>query len=395
MALLLLILIYLAFVSLGLPDSMMGACWPAMQPEFGVPYSFAGLLSIVIFASTMVSSLFSVRAVRRFGTGKVTVASVLMTALALLGISFAPSYYIVVLLCVPLGLGGGCVDAGLNAFVAEHYQSRHMSWLHCFWGVGSMIGPVIMSRSITAGSWRGGFSTVSSLQFILFFILLFSLPLWKRVIAMSNEGAVSHNEVAAKSEDKGMVYVLRMKGVKAALFSFFFYCATEATMGLWGASYLTEFKGASAAQAAKWVSYFYFGITFGRFITGFATIKLRNTTLIRLGQGIILLGALLMLLPVPVLLNAIGFVLVGLGCAPIFPCMLHETPTRFGKEDARVVMSFQQAVACVGSTIMPPLFGFLAEQSTFLWFAPFLMVCTALMFLFTERINKIMKSKQK
>ncbi len=389
MTILLLILIYLAFISLGLPDSMIGASWPAMQPGYAVPYSYAGILSITGFIFTILSSFFSVRVIRRFGTGRVMIASVLLTAIALLGISKAPSFYLALVFCVPLGLGGGCVDAGLNAFVAEHYKSRHMSWLHCFWGVGAMIGPAIMSRSIQGQGWRSGFFTVSSLQFALCVVLLLSLPLWQRVAAKSSDAAPEQDTDAPPVADKGMFYVLRIKGVKSVLFSFLFYCAAEATMGLWGASFMTSAKGVSVAQAAQWVSYFFLGITIGRFITGFATIKLRNTALIRLGEGIILTGIALMLLPVPVVVNAVGFVLIGLGCAPIFPCMLHETPARFGKQDARVIMSFQLAFAYIGCTVMPPLFGVLAQHTTFLTFAPYLLVCALLLIICTERINRI------
>lgn len=389
MAILLLILIYLAFISLGLPDSMIGASWPAMQPEYAVPYSYAGILSITGFAFTILSSFFSVKVIRRFGTGRVMIASVLLTAIALFGISSAPSFYLAIAFCIPLGLGGGCVDAGLNAFVAEHYKSRHMSWLHCFWGVGAMIGPAIMSRSIQAEGWRSGFFAVSSLQFALCIILLFSLPLWKRVAANSGDVPTEQDGEPQPTDDKGMFYVLRIKGVKSVLFSFLFYCAAEATMGLWGASFMTTVKGASPAEAAQWVSFFFLGITIGRFVTGFATIKLRNTALIRLGEGIILAGILLVLLPLPVVVNAVGFILIGLGCAPIFPCMLHETPARFGKQNARVIMSFQLSFSYIGCTVMPPLFGVLAQNTTFLTFAPYLLICILLLIVCTERIHRI------
>lgn len=384
----LLLLIYLAFISLGLPDSMIGASWPAMQPVYGVPYSFAGLMSIVSFASTIVSSFLSVKIIRRFGTGRVMVVSVLLTALALLGISSAPSFYLAVALCVPLGLGGGCVDAGLNAFVAEHYQSRHMSWLHCFWGVGAMTGPIIMSYSIQQGNWRGGFLDVSLVQLVFAAALLFSLPLWQKA-GEGRETATGKQDDGQENGERGMFYVLRIKGVKSVLFSFLFYCAAESVMGLWGASYLTAAKGIDAARAARWVSFFFLGITVGRFITGFATLRLRNAALIRLGEWVIVAGVALMLLPLPVVYNAVGFSLVGLGCAPIFPCMLHETPVRFGKRNARVIMSFQLSCAYIGCTVVPPLFGLLGEHVSFLWFAPFLLACVFAMVVFTERINRL------
>ncbi|MFA9381676.1 MAG: sugar MFS transporter, partial [Acetanaerobacterium sp.] len=361
-----------------------------MQPEYGTPYSFAGLLSAVSFGATIVSSFLSVRAIRRFGTGKVTVVSVLLTGLSMLGICLSHSFYVALALCIPLGLGGGAVDTGLNAYVAEHYKSRHMSWLHCFWGVGAMLGPVIMSRGIAGGSWHSGYLNVSLIQLSLFILLLVALPLWDKAVPPVPENPA---DADGQAPSQGMLYSLKIRGVKPVLLSFLLYCGVEVSLGLWGASYLIAAKGLSAAQAAQWVSFFFLGITAGRFLTGFATIKLNNITLIRMGEFIILVGTALLLLPLPVLVSAAGFVLVGLGCAPIFPCMLHETPARFGKKNARVIMSFQFAFAYVGCSVLPPVFGVIAEYTSFLTLPCFLAAYTLFMLLCTERVNRIMKHK--
>lgn len=368
MATFLLIIIYFAFISLGLPDSLLGATWPIMQPDFGVPYSFAGIASMVISGGTIISSLLSGRVINRFGTGKVAFVSVLMTAVALLGFSLAPSFPWIVVLAIPLGLGAGAVDSGLNEYVAEHYKSHHMSWLHCFWGIGAMSGPLIMSHMIALEhSWRSGYLIVSIIQWVLVIILFFSIPVWEQgsslnLSAQSDGFANKHpSEIEAPP---AFFSSLKIRGVKYVLIAFFFYCGIEATMGLWGGSYLVKARGLDPVTAAEWVALFYASITFGRLVTGFVTMKLSNKILIRVGVIIIICGIVLLFLPLPALAALIAFVLIGLGCAPIFPIMLHETPSRFGKQNAQQVMSFQMAVAYVGSTFLPPLFGFVASNTS-------------------------------
>ncbi|MGN7299946.1 MFS transporter [Ferdinandcohnia sp. SAFN-114] len=393
----LLLIIYLAFISLGLPDSILGAAWPAMRPDFGAPLETAGYLFMTVAGGTIISSLVSGKVLKRFGTGKVTVVSVLMTAAALLGFYFAPSVAWLLVCAIPLGLGAGAVDAGLNDYVATHYQAHHMSWLHCFWGVGATLGPIIMAQFILEeNAWRSGYLVISVLQFTLVIILFFTLPLWNRVTKSSNITLIEEEEAAKitpNGEDVKDAKPLQIKGVKLALASFLFYCAVEATVGLWGSSFLVNVKDLSPATAAKWVSFYYAGITLGRLITGFITFKITNRTLIQLGQIIALTGAIILIIPLPSLFSLIGFIIVGLGLAPIFPCMLHETPTRFGKQHSQTIMGYQMAVAYTGTTFMPPLLGFVASQTTIGIFP----VCVAMfilaMLLSSEKLNSLLKNK--
>lgn len=390
MAVLFLIVIYLAFISLGLPDSLLGAAWPAMQPEYGAPIETAGLLFMAIAGGTILSSLASGTVIKRFGTGKVAFVSCLMTALALLGFSFSPSFVWLFLFAIPLGLGAGSIDAGLNHYAAENYNAHHMSWLHCFWGVGATLGPIILAFSLSGErSWRNGYLIIAGIQFALVFILFFSLPLWKKneknkEVQEGIADTVQHRTLAKAKP-------LQIKGVKSALLTFLFYCGAEATMGLWGGSFLVEVKGLEADTAARWVSFYFGGITAGRFITGFITLRASNRILIRSGQLLALAGAVLLVLPLPVALSLAGFVLIGLGLAPIFPCMLHETPLRFGKEHSQSIMGYQMAVAYTGSTFIPPFLGFLAIYSTLAVFPIFIIVLMAAMLLGAEKLNRMLK----
>ncbi|NYE07097.1 fucose permease [Bacillus niacini] len=389
MATFFLVIIYLAFISLGLPDSLLGVSWALMQPEFGAPLETAGLLFMTIAGGTIISSFVSGAVLNRFGTGIVTFVSVLMTACALLGFHFAPSLVWLFICAIPLGLGAGAVDTGINNYVASHYKAHHMSWLHCFWGVGATLGPVIMAQYISGQhSWRSGYLAIAGLQFVLVVILFFTLPLWSKVAGNNNVNKTQEPENTNKA-DVVKQKPLQIKGVKLALLSFLFYCGAEATMGLWGSSFLVNVKDLSVDTAAKWVSLYYAGITIGRFITGFITLKIGNRTLIRMGQIIAIIGAALLFLPLPSMSSLIGFIMVGLGLAPIFPCMLHETPTRFGKEHSQTIMGYQMAVAYTGSTFLPPLLGFVAANSTIGIF-PFVIVSfIVIMFLGSERLNSI------
>lgn len=397
MATLLLIIIYLAFISLGLPDSLLGAAWPVIQPALGASLETAGLLFMTIAGGTIISSLASGKILKRFGTSRVTFVSVLMTAAALMGFHFAPSVIWLVICAIPLGLGAGAVDAGLNDYVATNYKAHHMSWLHCFWGVGATIGPIIMAQFILEdNAWRNGYFVIAGIQFALVIILLFTLPLWNKVKKIDN---IAVNEEAENSidviddENTTNIKPLQIKGVKLALVSFLFYCGIEATMGLWGSSFLVNIKGLNAATAAQWVSFYYAGITIGRFITGFVTFKVTNRSLIRYGQIIALIGAIILLLPLPSTFSLIGFIIVGLGLAPIFPCMLHETPTRFGKKHSQTIMGYQMAVAYTGTTFMPPLLGFIASHSTIGIFPFCVVIFVVAMLLSSEKLNTFLKQK--
>ncbi|WP_123041432.1 MFS transporter [Cohnella candidum] len=394
MATFFLIIIYMAFISLGLPDSLLGSAWPVMQGQLGASIDTAGAISMAIAGCTIFSSLFSGVVIQRFGTGLVTLVSVALTAGALLGFSHSPSVFWLILCSIPLGLGAGAVDAGLNSYVAAHYKAHHMSWLHCFWGVGATLGPIIMARYIDAGNaWRDGYLAISGIQGALVLLLFLTLPLWRKVHATA--GHPVENERVPAQEAGGAESPVKRKGLKWSLMSFLFYCGAEATVGLWGSSYLVHVKDMDAAAAAQWVSLYYAGITVGRFITGFVTFKVSNKTLIRTGQWFAVAGALLVLLPLPAPLLLTGFIMIGLGLAPIFPCMLHETPVRFGQERSQKIMGYQMALAYTGSTLLPPLLGWLAAQTTIGIFPFFVAGYILFMLAASERINAMMASFRK
>ncbi|KZE72578.1 MFS transporter [Paenibacillus jamilae] len=396
-----LIIIYLAFISLGIPDSLFGAAWPVMWPELGADFGSAGIVSMVVAGGTIVSSLASGTIIEKIGTGKITLMSCFLTAGALLGFSFAPSLFWLVLLAIPLGLGGGAVDAALNQYVATHYKAHHMSWLHCFWGVGATMGPIIMSFYISNhNSWRSGYTAVSMIQWGLVIILLITLPLWKRVNAIqdsiiseaqSDYSQMDHN--IAQVENTPKQNLIRMKGVKNTLVAFLFYCGVEATVGLWGASFLVGARNIPAETAAGWVSLYYGGITVGRLITGFVTLKINNRILIRIGQLTAVAGGLILLLPLPVAFLLPGFILIGLGLAPIYPGLLHETPTRFGKENSAKLMGYQMAVAYTGTTLLPPIVGLIASQVSIHFFPVAVLIFLLFMLLSSEQVNRILKKR--
>jgi fucose permease len=388
MATFFLIIIYLAFISLGLPDSLLGVSWPLMQTELGASLETAGWLFMTIAAGTIISSLASGAVLNRFGTGPVTVVSVLMTAGALLGFQTAPSVFWLFICAIPLGLGAGAVDAGINNYVATHYQAHHMSWLHCFWGVGATMGPVIMAHFITGQqSWRSGYLAIAGLQFALVVILFFTLPLWNKIAGDTPK------EPAATRPEHDQQKPLQISGVKLALMAFLFYCGAEAAVGLWGSSFLIKMKDLSVDTAAKYVSLYYAGITIGRFITGFITLRMSSLKLIRIGQIIALSGAVLLFLPLPATFMLVGFILVGLGLAPIFPCMLQETPIRFGEKHSQTIMGYQMAVAYTGSTFLPPILGFIAARTTIGIFPFVIAGFIAIMLLGSERLNSLLKKQ--
>jgi len=390
----LLVIIYLAFISLGLPDSLLGVAWPVMKSDYGAPLETAGFLFMAIAGGTIISSLASGKILKRFGTGQVTFVSVLMTAGALLGFNFAPSVLWLFLFAIPLGLGAGAIDAGLNDYVATHYKAHHMSWLHCFWGVGATFGPIIMAQFISGqNTWRNGYFTIAAIQFTLAIILFFTLPLWNRVV--KNNNTTSNEEIVDSDEiiRDGEVKPLQIKGVKLALASFLFYCGVEATVGLWGSSYLVNVREIPVAVAAQWVSFYYAGITIGRFLTGFITFKYSNRSLIRTGQLLALTGAIFLFLPLPSVFSLVGFIMIGLGLAPIFPCMLHETPTRFGKKHSQTIMGYQMAVAYTGSTFLPPLLGFMASYTTIGIFPICIILIIAAMLLSSEKLNVLLTKR--
>ncbi len=398
MALFFLIIIYIAFISLGLPDTLLGTSWPVIQPEFGVATESAGSIFMIIAGGTIISSLFSSRVIRKFGTGKVTFVSILLTAGALFGNSLAPEFFWLPLLSIPLGLGAGAIDAGLNEFVAEHYESRHMSWLHSFWGLGAMTGPIILSAILSEeGNWRSGYRVVSLIQFGVAGLVFLTLPMWKRVAAREAvmKEAAPQTEPEAPHKQKSILALLKIKNIHAVLISFMLYCGIEQSMILWGATYLIQTRGIDAAQAAFWVSLFLGGLTLGRILSGFATFKLNNTRMIRLGQILIVIGLMIMLLPLPNGFTLAGIIICGLGCAPIYPCILHETPVRFGKENAQEIMGLQMACAYIGSTFLPPLLGLVGSHTSMAILPSVLLLYATVMLFFSEQLNRRLQQQDR
>ena len=381
---LLLLIIYLSFISLGLPDALLGAAWPSMYRELHVSISYAGAISMIIAFGTIISSLQSDRLTRKLGTGKVTAISVAMTAVALFGFSTSHSFVALCLWAIPYGLGAGSVDASLNNYVALHYESKHMSWLHCMWGIGAAAGPYIMGYVLTNGrSWNIGYRVISVLQIVLTMILIFSLPLWKNRPEIIDDNG---QEVSAKA--LSLREVIRIPGAKEIMVCFFCYCALEQTAGLWASSYLSLYKGVSAETAATFASMFYIGITVGRALSGFVTMKLNDVQMIRLGQVLIAVGILIMFLPFGQTLSLVGLIVIGLGCAPIYPCIIHSTPTHFGADKSQAIIGIQMASAYVGTLLMPPVFGLIANHITVALLPVYLFIILILMFVMHEALTK-------
>lgn len=389
---LLLAIIYLAFISLGLPDALLGSAWPTMSHDIGAQISWAGGISMVISAGTIVSALLSDRITKRFGAGKVTFVSVALTALALLGFSFAPNYLVLIFLAIPYGLGAGGVDAALNNYVALHYESRHMSWLHCMWGIGASAGPYVMGFALSCGfGWSAGYQYIAIVQVILTVILFASLPLWNnrkshkllKPIQISKE----YSKTLSFSE------VLRIPGAKNIFIMFFCYCAIEQTAGLWASSYMVLHGGVSRVVAAGWASLFYVGITAGRFISGFLTMRFNDETMIRLGQLVMILGVIVLLLPLPNHIALVaGFVIIGLGCAPIYPCIIHSTPHYFGADKSQAIVGVQMASAYIGSMLMPAIFGFIGQNVSMSLLPAYLIILLSAMAFMHMKLIRTCKS---
>lgn len=376
----LLALIYLAFISLGLPDSLLGAGWPVMHTELGVSVSFMGIISMVISGGTIVSSLLSDKLTHKFGTRAVTLTSVLLTVAALFGFSFSGSFSMLIIFAVPYGLGAGAIDAALNNYVALHYKAKHMSWLHCFWGVGAIISPFIMSFALKNLNWNSGYRIVGFIQLAIALLLLVTLPVWK----------INKTESTADTKRVGLTAALKIKGVPFLLIGFFAYCAAEATAMYWASTYFTEVKGISGDRAASFAALFYIGITLGRFASGFITERLGDRRMILLGTGILACGIMILLIPVQSYMTAFAaFLVIGFGCAPIYPCIIHSTPANFGAENSGAIIGIQMASAYVGSTFIPPLFGLFGNAVGFSVMPVYLLAFFALMIIMTEATFRI------
>ena len=392
----LLLMIYLAFVSLGLPDALLGSAWPIMYQEFAVPVSYSGTVFMIICGGTILSSLNSEKLNRRFGTGKITAISVLLTAIALFGFSISHSFLMLCLFAIPYGLGAGSVDAALNHYVALHYSSRHMSWLHCMWGLGASVGPYIMGFVLQRGEpWSRGYLIVSLIQFALAIALFCSLPLWKKKPEVLKENssnapgalegkANSDGAEAPKQRALSLKEVFAIPGAKESLASFYGYCALEQTVGLWAGSFMVLALGMEEKLAASYVALFYFGITFGRFLSGFFTMKWKDEQMVLGGSAIVFFGIFLLFTPWSKALVLPALILIGLGCAPVYPSVIHSTPYNFGVEHSSALIGAQMAAAYVGTLIMPPFFGVLGRSFSMKLF-PYYSMFLLLFMVFTYR----------
>lgn len=380
---LLLALIYVAFISLGLPDSLLGSGWPTIHADLNVPVSYMGIVSMVISGGTIVSSLFSDKLTKKLGTSVITVVSVLFTAIALFGFSFATKFWVLIVFAVPYGLGAGAVDAALNSYVALHYKAKHMSWLHCFWGAGTIVSPFIMSFALTNSTWNEGYRIVGYIQLGITLLLLVTLPVWK----------VNKKADVAQQKHLGVFGAFKIKGVPFLLIGFFAYCAAEATAMNWASTYFVEVKGVSAEQAAQLASLFYIGLTAGRFISGFIADKIGDRKMIVIGTAVLSCGIISLLIPAPSVVAIIGFIVIGFGCAPIYPCIIHSTPTNFGAENSGSIIGIQMAGAYVGSTFIPPLFGLLGRRLGFEIMPVYLAIFAVLMIIMTESTFRITRKR--
>ena len=366
----LLVIIYLSFISLGLPDSLLGSAWPTMVSELNAPLWGAGILQMTTSLCTIISSLNSARLIRRFGTGRLTAMSCLLTATALMGMSFAPHYAFLLLLCIPLGLGAGAVDAAINNYVALHCEPRHMNWLHCFWGVGTIISPMVMSAVLAAGMrWTAGYRGVSAMQLALSIVLFSTLKLWQDASAQGGERSAKVLTVRQ---------VLSLPGAKQGLLNFTCYCAVESTFMLWSATYLVMARGMDAARAASMGGLFFIGITAGRGVSGFIAMKLKPRQMVRLGQTLMTAAGVLLLVPGTAVTLA-GILLMGLGCAPVYPNIVQDTPRNYGAENSQAVIGVQMAFAYIGSLFMPTIFGWIASALGYGILPVFALVFTAVM----------------
>lgn len=378
--LLFLFIIYATFISLGLPDSILGVTWPVMVGDFHVALSMAGIISMTIAICTVISSLQTMRITKKFGTGKLVLGSVMLTAIGLFGFAFTQNFYFLIVAAVPLGLGAGAIDTSLNDYVAVHFKAHHMNWLHAFWGVGATLGPVIMGVVLSNQfSWRNGYMIIGGIQVVLVLILFFTLPLWKM-----NENKIADTSDEATSSFKTVV---KQSGVLFSLVSFLFYVGLEGTIFLWGSSYLIEEKTLSIATASFIISAFFVSLTVGRILSGFISFWLSNQKLLLISEILLIFGILTVAFGRGSVLYG-GFILLGLGCAAIFPTMMHETPRRFGVKDSSTIMGLQVACGYVGIIILPPLVGFLLQGFTMNLFPIFLIVFTVVLLGATLAIEK-------
>lgn len=390
MATILLIIIYIAFIGLGIPDSLFGTAWPAIYTEFSLPIASASYVTLLISGGTVVSSLLSARIISKFHTGKVVAVSTSMTAAALLGFSCSGNMIWLCLFAVPLGLGAGSIDSALNNYVALHYKASHMNFLHCFYGVGVSLSPYMMSVALSNESnWRGGYRTVFYFQLIIAIITILTLPLWSKVKKSDFE------EEQGAPSTIGLTQLLKMPSVCTTGFVFIGSCAIEYTCGIWGSTFLVNTKGISIESAAKMITFYYIGMALGRFLSGILANKLSSWKLIEIGQTITLGAILLLFLPLPSAIAGVGLFLIGIGNGPVFPNLIHLTPENFGKNMSQSVMGIQMAASYIGIMLMPPLFGLLAQNISVGLFPYYLLIMFGIMIGAEYRLIRMLNKESK
>lgn len=384
---LLLVVIYITFISLGLPDSLFGVAWPLAHLEFGLPESFGSIYSIITALCAGSVSFFAGPIIKKFGTGIVTAVSVVMTAVGMLIISFAPNVYVMMLGSVIGGLGSGAIDTGLNNFVSLRYKAIHMNWLHCFWGVGVTVSPLIMSIFLKDGTWKEGYRTISYVQFGISLIVILSLVLWRKYDKRGAENVRMEAETTEAPQKIPFSKIFLLPGVITGIASLGLYCAVEFLMGTWGASYLINARGMSADKASQMVALYYGGIMISRFISGIVSLRVSDSNLIRGGVGVLLFGVIMIAIPNIVTLY-IGMIAIGVGCGPVFPSTLHAIPERFGKEYSTHLTGYHMGGAYAIGFSLQVAFGYIAPATTF-EITPYVLIClTLLMILMVELTNR-------
>lgn len=374
MATLLMLIIYIAFISLGIPDSLLGSAWPAMYQELALPISYASVISTLTCAGTVISSLVSAPMIRRLGTGKVTALCTSLTAAALFGFSISHNLLWLCLFAVPLGFGGGSIDVALNNYVALHYGPTCMSLLHCFYGVGVSISPTLMSFALSDDmNWRRGYRTMFFIQAAIAVICILALPLW-------NKAASESEEEETVTESPGLFTLLKQHTVRISCCIFVASCALEAVGLVWGSTFLVKVKGVQEDTAAALITFYFVGLTCGRLLSGILNLKMKVAKVTMLGQYVILAAIIILFLPLPTYASIVGLFLVGLGNGPVYPNISYLTPQVFGKERSQAVIGIQMAMSYVGFMLAPILFGQIAQHITVKLFVPYLACLFVILF---------------
>lgn len=378
----LLLIIYLIFIGLGISHSLLGPAWPSMYESLAVPDSWLIIISAILSVCMITASVFSGKALKRFKTSAIVVVCALMMATGIMGFALSKSFAVLCICVIPLGLGGGLIDPVINHYIAVHFKASHMNMLHCLWGVGATMGPLIMASGIKHyGTWNAGYFMAGYIQVAIVLTLILTLPLWRK------QPSTPHQE--KESGKTNFKALLKLRGIYFSLVSFICYCAIEAMIGLWGSSYLVFVKGISPETAAQRLSLYFLGITLGRFVSTFLAIKIDSRKMIRLGCALIASGLFIFLLPLGDAAYMAGFLLMGIGCAPIYPCLMHNTPVYFGEESSGSVIGLQSASANIGGAVIPPLFGFFAAHIGYSLFPLFLIVLLIGMAASIEALGRI------